>query len=310
MLGSALRTIVAFLSILAATVGFLCIYIFVFYSSSPTNTVVNAQMQNIKPTQPLSRWILMEGIVNDALKGTTGEYSVVIKNLNTNETYMLNENQTYKTASLYKLWVMAATYKQIDDGVLMKNTLLADNIEDLNSRFNIATDSAERSEGTVSMTIEEALVRMITYSDNYSALLLSSKVRLKNVSDFLKDKGLTQSQVGTTLPTTTALDMALFYEKLYKNELASTQSTEEMLSLLKRQQIKRKLPMHLPIDVIIAHKTGELDQYTHDAGIVYTALGNYIIVVLSESANPKGAEERIADISKGVYSYFLNNSVN
>jgi beta-lactamase class A len=56
----------------------------------------------------------------------------------------------------------------------------------------------------------------------------------------------------------------------------------------------------------MAHKTGELGQVSHDGGIVYTEKGDYIIVVLSESTLPKGAEERIANISKDVYAYFMS----
>ena len=33
--------------------------------------------------------------------------------------------------------------------------------------------------------------------------------------------------------------------------------------------------------------------------------GEYIIVVLSKSAYPPGAEERIAEISRAVYEYFI-----
>ncbi len=308
MFGSALRTILLFISVFTLTVFCIFIYIFILYSPTSSKPVVNAQEADISildPTPILSKWYLIDGIVKEGLSGATGTYSVVIKNLSTNEEYLLNENRTYKTASLYKLWVMVEAFKQIEEGTLTHEMRIGDSIENLNSRFNIATDAAEKKEGSITLTIDEALERMITYSDNYSALLLSSKVKLKSVSELLEDLGLYDSIVGKNLPTSTAYDTALFYEKLYKNELGNKSSTNEMLSLLKKQQIKRKLPKYLPGDVMIAHKTGELDSFSHDSGIVYTPHGNYIIVVMSESANPKGAEERIANISKSVYDYFM-----
>ena len=70
------------------------------------------------------------------------------------------------------------------------------------------------------------------------------------------------------------------------------------------------MPKYLPSDTLIAHKTGELDSFSHDSGIVYTPNGNYIIVVMSDSTNPKGAEDRIANISKSVYDYFIESSDN
>jgi beta-lactamase class A len=78
------------------------------------------------------------------------------------------------------------------------------------------------------------------------------------------------------------------------------------LTLLKAQKLNNKLPKELPKNTVIAHKTGELDMVSHDAGIVYAQNGNYIIVVMSETSLPVAANERIADISKGVYEYFIS----
>ena len=98
--------------------------------------------------------------------------------------------------------------------------------------------------------------------------------------------------------------MALFFEKLYKGELANNQYTRETLDLLKNQQRNEGLPKYLPDGTIVAHKTGEIDLYKHDAGIVFSDKGDYLIVVMSESDFPAGAQERIALVSKGVFDYF------
>ena len=78
-----------------------------------------------------------------------------------------------------------------------------------------------------------------------------------------------------------------------------------MLDLLKSQKLNNKLPKYLPQEIDVAHKTGEIDSLTHDAGIVYAPTSDYIIVILSKSDYPPGAEERIADISRAVYEYFV-----
>ena len=145
---------------------------------------------------------------------------------------------------------------------------------------------------------------MITISHNYGALLLIEKIGLSNVKLFLEKHGLKESIIGEDLPTSTANDIELFLEKLYKGELANEKYSNKMLKLLKMQKLNNKLPKYLPKDVVVAHKTGEIGFLTHDAGIAYTKNGDYIIVIFSESDNPKGAEEEIAQISKAVYEYF------
>lgn len=263
--------------------------------------------QSIPPIKQVLRTLNqdngLEQAVEDVLEGTIGSYSVAVKDLKTGQSYYRNENRIYDAASLYKLWVMAETFDQIEKGQLKEDQALIQDAEELNKKFDIASESAEVTEGEVKFSVEEALRQMITISHNYAALLLSEKVRLSNVKTFLQQHGLTKSSIGVP-PKTTAFDIALFFEKLYNGELANRENTAKMLDLLKLQRLNNKLPRNLPDDVDIAHKTGELGRFTHDAGIVYSANGDYIIVVFSESNEPDAAADRIADVSRAVYTYF------
>lgn len=248
----------------------------------------------------------LDAIVGNILKEDISNYSVYINNLKTGERYYLNQDKQFDTASLYKLWVMATAYAQIENGTLKKEEVLSADVSDINNKFNIASESAELTEGTVSWSVENALKNMITISDNYSALLLSSRVRLSNVSQFLKNNNLLESRVGTsnTNPISTAKDIGLFFEKLYNREFGNENNTNEMLNLLKNQQINTKLSKNLPDSVIIGHKTGELDYFSHDGGIVFSEKGDYVIVIMSKTNIPVDANENIAQISKQVYEYF------
>jgi len=240
--------------------------------------------------------------------GTSHEnFGVVIINLINNGTYTLNEHQLFQTASLYKLWIMATAYDQIKNGQLHENDILQQEIPILNEKFNISTENAELTEGNITLSVHEALGQMITISDNYAALLLSEKVRLSNVAKFLTAHGFLESKVGTdgSVPTTTPSDIAKFFTLLYKGNLVNKEYDEKMLDFLKKQQLNNKIPKNIPKSILIAHKTGELGSFTHDAGIVYTPDTDYVIVVLSESDNPLKAEQKIADISEAVYHYFI-----
>lgn len=250
----------------------------------------------------------LDKVVQKALEGTKGSYGIVVKNLKTGKSFYFNEHKTYQPGSLYKLWVMAVVYKQIQEGSLTKDQILSEDVTTLNDKFDIDPESAEQTEGIVTLSVYDALNQMITISHNYAALLLTEKVKLSTVAEFLKENNFNESTVGTDYsnPTTTPYDIALFFEKLYKGELANEQFTKEMIDLLKSQQLNDKLPKYLPKEINIAHKTGEIDFATHDSGIVYAPSGDYLIVVLSESDFPSGAADRIARISKAVYDNFNN----
>lgn len=260
----------------------------------------------------------LDKAVKSALEGTKGNYAVVIKSLENKDSYFLNEHEIFDAGSLYKLWVMAETFKQIQANTLTENEVLTEEIETLNNKFDIDPDLAELKDGTISLSVLDALNQMITISHNYAALLLTEKIKLSTVDNFLAKNSFKESSVGVggESPKTSASDIALFLEKLYKqslvydekqvNEFASGENARKMLELLKKQQLNDKLPKDLPEGVIVAHKTGEIDYFSHDGGIVFSPKEDYIIVVLSKSDMPQAAEDRIAQISKNVYEYFNN----
>ncbi|MBP7832919.1 MAG: serine hydrolase [Candidatus Levybacteria bacterium] len=275
--------------------------------ASPLAEPVTASIDTIKgAVAPKS---LLPKIVSDSLSGTTGTYAVVIKNLSTGESYQLNETRKFDSASLYKLWVMATTYQIMETGKLDPEVILDRSIPELNEKFDIASESAELTEGQFTMSVKNALHQMITISHNYAALALSEKIGLSNVTKFLKNNSLSNSRIGGDLPQTTASDIALFYEKLYAGKLGSKGSTASMLELLKKQQLNDRIPKYLPEGLEVAHKTGELGAVKHDTGIVFTPKGDYIIVLLSETNSQTAAAERQALLSKAVFEYFQNKEL-
>ncbi len=244
--------------------------------------------------------------VSQTLTGTRGTYGLVVKNFKTGEAFFQNDHQVFEPASVYKLWIMAVVVNQIQAGKLHEDDQLSAEVADLNREFFISDTDAEQTSGTVSHSVNDALTQMITVSDNYSALLLTHRVGLPAVDAFLKDNGFVQSKIGVNgqAPTTTPADIALFLEKLYRGQLANPEFTEKMLTLLKQQRLNDDLPKYLPDKVAVAHKTGAMEPFVHDAGIVYTDFGDYLIVVFSETDSRPAAEERIALVSQAVYQYF------
>ncbi len=248
----------------------------------------------------------LSSTVQDSLRGTDGEYGILIKNLKTGEVYMQDENKSFVSASLYKLWLMGTAYTQFETGKLKPTDYIARDAGKLNTMFSIASDSAERTSGSVAMDASDAIYNAITVSDNYSALLLTSRVTIKELSKFQQITGMIHSTTEVT-PHTTPTDIGLFYEKLYNKTLVNSEASTKMLETLKQQKINDRIPKYLPPYIQVAHKTGELDGYKHDAGIVYTPQGDYIFVAMTNSNNPALAAERIAILSQRVYAYFTKD---
>ncbi|MDO8515124.1 MAG: serine hydrolase, partial [bacterium] len=119
----------------------------------------------------------------------------------------------------------------------------------------------------------------------------------------LKENNLNNSSFKIK-PQTTAGDIAKFLGKVYKKEIGDEQISEWLIEVLAKNRLNEGLPKYLPQTMQISHKTGEIFGFKHDAGIIFNKAGDYIIVVMSESNSPFGAEERTAQLSKAVYDYF------
>lgn len=245
--------------------------------------------------------------VEKALIGTKGTYGIAIKNPKTGESYYLNEHKVFETGSLYKIWILATVFDQIEKGGLAEDEILSQDISILNEKFDISSESAELKEGQITLAVKDALEQMIVVSHNYAALLLSERLKLSTVRAFLKEHNFNESTLGQP-PQTTPYDIMLFLEKLYQGELVNNENTKKVLAILKKQKLNEGLPKYLPQDIKIAHKTGDISWFKHDGGIVFFDKGAYIIVVLSKSNSPSGAQERIAEVSKAVFEYFKNKN--
>lgn len=255
-------------------------------------------------------------IVKDRLINKDEKYAVFIKDLEDGNMYSYNGNDQFESASLYKLWVMAAAFQKINDGILDENETLSAPVIKLDEILAETSPAPSISEEATSafsptpqepemitMVTKDALEKMITVSDNYAALLVASRAGSFAVTNFLKDYELNSSNFRQP-PKTTAKDLGKYFEKLYKREIISEDYSEEMIAILKKQTINDRIPKYLPEEIAVAHKTGELKEYKHDGGIVFTKKGDYIIVVLSKTQDSYKASEKIAKFSKAIYDYF------
>ena len=282
---------------------------------------VKALSDLVNPSSSPTKESQLGEIVNKHFSKYGKDYAVVIKNLKTGEEYGFNENIDYGSASLYKLWVMGAAFQKIKDGDMNESEVLSAPQKKLDEILfpttptpSLENPSEEKPieekpvevEIIISMTTENALNKMIKLSDNYAALLLASKVGTNSVTNFLKQYNFSNSSFMSP-PHTTASDIANYFELLYKGEIIDKEYSDKMLSILKGQTINDRIPKYLPEDTVIAHKTGELFGAKHDAGIVYSEKGDYIIVVMSNTKSEAIAAENIAKFSQDIYKYFESN---
>ena len=232
----------------------------------------------------------LTGQIEAYIKDKDGEWGVYVKNLKTGQQLILNDGH-YSSASIIKLFIMAGVYNDIAYGSITKN-------EEVN----------------------ELLWEMITESDNYAANRLVKIMGGGSYERGFESENNNSKSMGAVLTSHTSLfagyDDYVFYapnsvspydcgialEKMYRHELVSYEYSDEMLSLLKYQTRRWKIPYPLPEGTVVANKTGENNTVDSDIAIVYSPACDYILCVLTNHA-PSGTEG-IRNISAMTYNYF------
>lgn len=228
------------------------------------------------------------------ISGYDGDWSVYVKNLETDESFVIND-RPMKSASVMKLFVMGAVYKAIEDRKL------------------------ERTEEVVSL-----LGRMISDSDNEATnqllyLLGDSSYAdgIAQVDEFIRNYGFSDMTVeyngfndsATVLDQehsnqVAAKDCGKLLEDVYHRAWVNRSTGAEIEQMMLNQHTRYKIPAGLPEGVLCGNKTGEMDTTENDAAIVYGESCDYILVVLSSDwENKDQAISRISKLSEMVYEY-------
>ncbi len=238
------------------------------------------------------------------VSGFAGDWSVYIQEMDYGNEIVLNNEAMYP-ASLAKLFVMVATYENLDEI-----------IENQTQYYG----SAEKAWKEVKKLLE----LMIEVSDNeaYNELIkIQSPDRsfvkgAAKINDYLKENGYEDTGIHTTLHpaysksekdgkgdnVTTVKDCGKLLEKIYRGNCVSHEKSGSMLHLLLNQENTIKIPQGLPEGTKVANKTGETSEVQHDAAIVYGESTDFILCIMTKDTN--GAEKVYGDIhelSKLVY---------
>ncbi|MDP6605297.1 MAG: serine hydrolase, partial [Dehalococcoidia bacterium] len=207
----------------------------------------------------------------------------------------------FRSASLYKLIVMAEAFEQAEAGAFAFDEILT--IEPDHFRDD---PPQMRPEGSFTLAADEAVRRMVTFSENSSTLVLIDRLGEAELQSAPGRLGLD----GTVLDpaasfVTTAWDIATLLTALYRGEVVSNDASAAMMELLRAQELNDLIPQSLPPGIEVAHKTGLITEYLNDAGVIYAPGGDFVLVLLTRWDERIGQSyEAIHEFTALVYEAF------
>lgn len=104
---------------------------------------------------------------------------------------------------------------------------------------------------------------------------------------------------------TTPREMIRLLEMLVADRPLSPRVREQALFFMRKQQIRDRLPLHLPPDTDIAHKTGSIGGVRNDAGILFVPRGPVLVCALTRDLKDDLAgAAAIAEVGRIVHAAF------
>ncbi|MDD4980484.1 MAG: class A beta-lactamase-related serine hydrolase [Candidatus Omnitrophica bacterium] len=260
-----------------------------------------------------SAWQELQQRVKAEISQFKGDAGVVIKDLETGWEFSYQKAKMFPSASLAKVPLMATCFLAVDQGRFKL-------------KRNIALKSADKLTGSgvlkdmpagAIFTVERLIGLMIYDSDNTAANILTNLIGIDYLNNAFKDFGLKNTDLSRKIADyqsrdegienyTTAEDMALLLEKMYRRVIGNKNVSDQCINVLKLTRMNDRIPKYLPPEITVAHKTGLERGVCHDAGIVFTRKGDFIIAVLTKHLNSNSApsKEFIAKVSLYAYKYF------
>ncbi len=237
----------------------------------------------------------LDAKVNAAIGDFKGKVWVYAKNLDSGEVYSLRGEEQVRTASTIKVPIMAETYRQVAEGKIAWTDELVLTREKKVSGSGILGEFSDNTK----LDLRTAMHLMIVLSDNTATNLVLDKVTTDAVNEYMAKLGLSDTlslrKIGGGgdakawindqrnrlfgLGRTSPKDMVRLLEMLEKGEIVSKEASADMIAVLRRQQLKDGIGRGQSDTTPVASKSGALDRFRADVGIVYTRKGRIAMAI-------------------------------
>lgn len=288
---------------------FLIISVFL---SAGTYFVLSQRQKAIFSAKEKAGWFKLGESVEEMIAKFKGEAGIVILDLKRGWDLSFDSDRKFAAASLVKLPIMLAVFQAADSRRVALDEIFVLGEADKTSGSGVL----KRKPAGSRFTIDELVEIMITRSDNTASNIFINRLGFGYLNSFFSSLGLKDTNLFRQMMDfrarrdgkenyTSARDMAWVLEKLYYGSFLSRGISEKCISLLKKQKVNNRISAKLPKGTLIAHKTGLENNICHDAGIVWTPQGDFLICVLTKNASTsEAAKEFISKIALIVYNYY------
>lgn len=237
----------------------------------------------------------------------------------------------FHPASVMKVCVMMEVFHQahagglsLDDPILITNSFRS--ILD-GSEFSL--DAADDSDKALYACLgqhrsrRDLVRRMIAVSSNLATNILLEQVSPEQVTAFMHQLGAADILVRRGVEDKAAFRAGLnnsgtargfmhILSLLAARKVVSPDASDEMIEMLLQQEFNEMIPAALPAGTRVAHKTGWIADYHHDAGIVFPRKAEpFVLCIFTkgyDESQDAEAHALVAALARTVYDHWVTRS--
>lgn len=239
----------------------------------------------------------LQAVLEESVKGFQGQIGVYVKNLRTGTIVTIDADSVFPTASIVKVPIMLGIVDKMekaelhyDSSHIYKDSLLYEG-EDILGSFKDGEKIA----------LKKVMMLMLTTSDNTASLwlqkLAGSGSRINQILDSI---GLKNTRVNSRTPgreenrkqygwgQTSAVEMGILLEKIYRSQIFSPAACERMMRLLGRNFWDEDEAISMiPPYIEVFSKNGCVDASRSEAMIVNAPGNPYVFCVFTKNNKDK-----------------------
>jgi beta-lactamase class A len=205
----------------------------------------------------------------------------------------LRADERFATASVIKIPILVALAASVDAGERRWDDVVHVNPGDSAAGSGVIQYLSRRD-----YTLRDVAVLMSIVSDNRATNLIIDLLGLERINEYCQRAGWPGTVLGRRMYDfearargrdnfSTPRETGDLLVRLLAGRLLSATATEAVLSMLRAQQLRHKLPAWLPPDTPAANKTGNLEGVENDSGILFLPSGPVVAAVyINEVASP------------------------
>lgn len=288
-----------------------------------SGAIASAAPQVTSATKSFSK--SFTGELEQVVASHHGDMAVFCKNLDTGESFEVNADQPFPTASTIKTAVMCTAMDLLVSGNGPFKSYYDTKVYDASTSTGGSGIIQNYMDGR-KVELKELIHLMMTVSDNIGTNMLVEWVGLDKINQWLEKHGFEQTRMFATiggrlvydengrkdwgLGRTTAREMARLMEMIATGKAGTTSSTDEMLRVLGHQYFDGCIAAEVPPMTYVGSKSGALNRQRADNAIVASPGGTYVLSVYTNNNedthwdSTNEAEANIRKVSKLVWHHF------